>query len=94
DARKGRSKAHDGTGRVAEPAGPVQNHLAPIRRVPPEIIASIISFVIEPRNLCVGYEERHSFIKVRLVCQLWRTTSFSTPSLWRTVELDMTELPV
>jgi F-box-like len=61
---------------------------APIRRIPPEIMAHIFSFAIVNRHRLVGLNGRASFLCIRSVCRLWRATSFSTPSLWRAVGLD------
>ncbi|KAH6906218.1 hypothetical protein BKA70DRAFT_1289186 [Coprinopsis sp. MPI-PUGE-AT-0042] len=54
---------------------------APIRHIPGEILASIIHWAIG---------ERETFLHLRQVSTLWRSTAFSTPLLWRylRVELD------
>ncbi|KAH6906269.1 hypothetical protein BKA70DRAFT_1429694 [Coprinopsis sp. MPI-PUGE-AT-0042] len=62
---------------------------APIRGVPPEIVASIIYFATEGQRKGLGDYERSEFLRLRSVCRLWRITSFSTPSLWRAVEINM-----
>ncbi|KAH6873540.1 hypothetical protein BKA70DRAFT_1577786 [Coprinopsis sp. MPI-PUGE-AT-0042] len=61
--------------------------MAPIRRVPPEVVATIVRYAIMEQHRCLGHEGRLSFLRLRSVCRLWRTTSFSTPSLWRNVTL-------
>ncbi|KAH6908908.1 hypothetical protein BKA70DRAFT_1479607 [Coprinopsis sp. MPI-PUGE-AT-0042] len=56
-----------------------------VRRLPPEIITSIILLSI----LGDAHSERH-LINICSVSRLWRSTAISTPSLWRSpvVELD------
>ncbi|KAH6873522.1 hypothetical protein BKA70DRAFT_1352813, partial [Coprinopsis sp. MPI-PUGE-AT-0042] len=60
-----------------------------VRRISPEVIASIIGFAIQGSNGLLHQEERVFFAQLRSVCRLWRDTSFSTPSLWRAVGLDI-----
>ncbi|KAH6873510.1 hypothetical protein BKA70DRAFT_1170648, partial [Coprinopsis sp. MPI-PUGE-AT-0042] len=63
-----------------------------IRRIPPEVVASIIHFAIKGRDGSLHQKERLFFAQIRSVCRLWRATSFSTPSLWRSVGLDIGEI--
>ncbi|KAH6908898.1 hypothetical protein BKA70DRAFT_1279078, partial [Coprinopsis sp. MPI-PUGE-AT-0042] len=67
--------------------------LSPLRRVPSEVIATIIRFAIQAPSMHVGWVERQDFMHIRSVCRLWRRTAFSTPDLWRSVELESSELP-
>ncbi|KAH6908952.1 hypothetical protein BKA70DRAFT_1479732 [Coprinopsis sp. MPI-PUGE-AT-0042] len=64
--------------------------MGPMRRVPPEVLASIIHFAIAGRCGYVSDKGRAIFLDIRSVCRLWRTTAFSTPSLWRAIERDLT----
>ncbi|KAH6873536.1 hypothetical protein BKA70DRAFT_1413285 [Coprinopsis sp. MPI-PUGE-AT-0042] len=64
--------------------------MTPIRRVPPEVVASIIHFAISTRRGYVGHGGRVTFLQIRSVCRLWRATSFSTPPLWRAIERNTT----
>ncbi|KAH6873546.1 hypothetical protein BKA70DRAFT_1047835, partial [Coprinopsis sp. MPI-PUGE-AT-0042] len=55
---------------------------SPLRRIPPEVIANIITFAISGIG---GYADRlgrQNFQSLRAVCRLWRQTAFSTPHLW------------
>ncbi|KAH6908890.1 hypothetical protein BKA70DRAFT_254516 [Coprinopsis sp. MPI-PUGE-AT-0042] len=57
-----------------------------IRRLPPEIIASIITILLRnvyPTLECPTYRS------IRAVSKLWRRTAMSTPSLWRTLLVDL-----
>ncbi|KAH6873515.1 hypothetical protein BKA70DRAFT_1482680 [Coprinopsis sp. MPI-PUGE-AT-0042] len=62
------------------------------RHIPPEVIAKVIQFAIEGPDGWMYLEQRLSFATMRSVCHLWRETSFSTPSLWRTAGLDMSQI--
>ncbi|KAH6873538.1 hypothetical protein BKA70DRAFT_1450281 [Coprinopsis sp. MPI-PUGE-AT-0042] len=64
--------------------------MGPMRRVPPEVLASIIHFAIAGRCGYVSDKGCAIFLDIRSVCRLWRTTAFSTPSLWRAIERDLT----
>ncbi|KAH6873521.1 hypothetical protein BKA70DRAFT_1450264 [Coprinopsis sp. MPI-PUGE-AT-0042] len=66
--------------------------VAAFRRLPPEVIASIIGASIQGFEGFVHQQERLVFSQLRSVCRLWRETSFSTPSLWRAVGLDMGQI--
>jgi hypothetical protein len=60
-----------------------------LRRIPPEVIARVIEFAILGENGVMEKTGRLFFARIRSVCRLWRQTSFSTPSLWREVGVDM-----
>ncbi|KAH6873511.1 hypothetical protein BKA70DRAFT_1352800 [Coprinopsis sp. MPI-PUGE-AT-0042] len=62
---------------------------AAIRRTSPEILATIIQFALGGPYGLLHHEERVFFAHIRSVCRLWSQTSFSTPSLWRAVGLDI-----
>ncbi|KAH6908923.1 hypothetical protein BKA70DRAFT_1479671 [Coprinopsis sp. MPI-PUGE-AT-0042] len=61
---------------------------APIRRVPPEIIAEVIFFATRCEDGTMGRDERLTFMSMRSVCKLWRETSFSTPALWQDLSIE------
>ncbi|KAH6908954.1 hypothetical protein BKA70DRAFT_1426835 [Coprinopsis sp. MPI-PUGE-AT-0042] len=63
--------------------------MSAIRRVPPGVVGNIILFAIEGKHSCTRGKEHLWFLQLRSVCQLWQTTSFSTPLLWRDVEIDL-----
>ncbi|KAH6873509.1 hypothetical protein BKA70DRAFT_1352798 [Coprinopsis sp. MPI-PUGE-AT-0042] len=58
--------------------------------VPPEIVTSIVKWaLLGPGKLSLmGSYERTFFQTLRSVCRLWRTTLFSTPSLWTGLIVD------
>ncbi|KAH6908910.1 hypothetical protein BKA70DRAFT_1279087 [Coprinopsis sp. MPI-PUGE-AT-0042] len=57
-----------------------------VRRLPPEIVASIISFsVLEG---WADFNERY-LCNACAVSRLWRNTALSTPSLWRFLEISL-----
>ncbi|KAH6873507.1 hypothetical protein BKA70DRAFT_1352796 [Coprinopsis sp. MPI-PUGE-AT-0042] len=62
------------------------------RRIPPEVIAKIIHFAVHGTHGEVHRKQRRYFANIRAVCQLWRKTSFSTPSLWRAIGVDIEHL--
>ncbi|KAH6908949.1 hypothetical protein BKA70DRAFT_1279175 [Coprinopsis sp. MPI-PUGE-AT-0042] len=64
-----------------------------VRCTPPEIIARIIASAISDPKGVVGKAERRIFQHLRSVCRLWRQTAFSTPYLWRSVEVAGDDLP-
>ncbi|KAH6908951.1 hypothetical protein BKA70DRAFT_255147 [Coprinopsis sp. MPI-PUGE-AT-0042] len=67
--------------------------LSALRRTPPEIIARIIAFAISDPKRFVGKAGRRTFQSVSTVCRLWRETAFSTPYLWRSVEVVEEDFP-
>ncbi|KAH6908897.1 hypothetical protein BKA70DRAFT_1279077 [Coprinopsis sp. MPI-PUGE-AT-0042] len=66
----------------------LQRCRAPIRQIPPEIVAQVIYFATRGENGTTGGKERHIFMALRSVCKLWRDMSFSTPVLWRDLLID------
>ncbi|KAH6873514.1 hypothetical protein BKA70DRAFT_282981 [Coprinopsis sp. MPI-PUGE-AT-0042] len=63
--------------------------IAARRRIPPEVIAKVIQFSIGGPDGLMYKEQRNFFATIRSVCRLWHETSFSTPSLWRKVGLEI-----
>jgi F-box-like len=57
--------------------------LSAVRRIPAEVVASIIAFAITGRHGHVEAQGRTTFLVLRRVSRLWRQTAFSTPVLWR-----------
>ncbi|KAH6908955.1 hypothetical protein BKA70DRAFT_1479735 [Coprinopsis sp. MPI-PUGE-AT-0042] len=62
------------------------------RRMPPEVVATIIQFAVQGPYGSLHRKDRLFFAQIRSVCKLWRETSFSTHSLWRAVALDMGQI--
>ncbi|KAH6873513.1 hypothetical protein BKA70DRAFT_1482677 [Coprinopsis sp. MPI-PUGE-AT-0042] len=62
------------------------------RRIPPEVIARVLEFAVEGPDDLMHQTERIFFSQLRSVCRLWRQTSFSTPSLWRGVGVDIGQI--
>lgn len=65
---------------------------APIRRIPPEIVARILMWATSRYNIdCSPLSSRGLayFSGLRRVCRLWRSTVFSTPGLWRNLALHL-----
>ncbi|KAH6906735.1 hypothetical protein BKA70DRAFT_396838 [Coprinopsis sp. MPI-PUGE-AT-0042] len=67
----------------------VTSFRSPIRRLPAEIIASILLYALEPDVLPLNHTGRLQFLAFRSVCSLWRTTAFSTLDLWRALDVDV-----
>ncbi|KAJ7587174.1 hypothetical protein C8J56DRAFT_1051474 [Mycena floridula] len=74
-----------------------QTFMAPIRRLPPELLALIFSFFctvdfwdckpfVSKSNRMTGSLFREPFI-IATVCNHWRSIALSTPSLWSTIML-------
>ncbi|KAH6896296.1 hypothetical protein BKA70DRAFT_757879 [Coprinopsis sp. MPI-PUGE-AT-0042] len=61
------------------------------RRLPPEVIAQILFFSLELDILPLDRPGRLQFTDLRCVSSLWRTTAFTTPSLWRSLSVDVQE---
>ncbi|KAH6908902.1 hypothetical protein BKA70DRAFT_1426781 [Coprinopsis sp. MPI-PUGE-AT-0042] len=66
--------------------------LSPIRRIPPEVVATIIHDGTMNASGCFGEEERLNFSRIRSTCGLWRQTAYSTPALWRGLAVDLDRL--
>ncbi|KAH6908956.1 hypothetical protein BKA70DRAFT_1279184, partial [Coprinopsis sp. MPI-PUGE-AT-0042] len=67
--------------------------LSAIRRIPPEIVARIISLAVTGIGGYAGKKERQQFRNLRAVSRLWRQTAFSTPHLWRSIQLFGNDFP-
>ncbi|KAH6896291.1 hypothetical protein BKA70DRAFT_1529476 [Coprinopsis sp. MPI-PUGE-AT-0042] len=59
------------------------------RRLPPEIIAHVLFFSLGLDILPLDRPGRLRFAELRCVSSLWRTTAFTTPSLWRSLAVDV-----
>jgi F-box-like len=60
------------------------NITAPIRRVPAEVIAMILSAYLS-EYMPLRCDGRYRFIRLRTVCSRWREVAFSTPELWNSL---------
>jgi hypothetical protein len=64
-----------------------RNHLAPIARLPPELLASVFIFY---RNSCYSENPRKLYnlkwLSIAAVCSYWRTTALGTESLWSYID--------
>ncbi|KAH6873531.1 hypothetical protein BKA70DRAFT_1352821, partial [Coprinopsis sp. MPI-PUGE-AT-0042] len=67
--------------------------LSAICRIPPEIVARIISLAVTGIGGYAGKKERQQFRNLRAVSRLWRQTAFSTPHLWRSIQLFGNDFP-
>ncbi|KAI0682391.1 hypothetical protein BC835DRAFT_1400355 [Cytidiella melzeri] len=66
-----------------------QNRLAPINRLPPELLGTIFELLTGPRPRLIfdtEYEEP-GWHQVQLVCRHWRYTAINTPALWSYVHV-------
>jgi F-box-like len=61
----------------------------PIRRVPPEILAKIMHWVLGGPGCFVDQQGRVEFLRLRQVARSWRFTASSTPYLWRFLGIDI-----
>jgi F-box-like len=61
-----------------------------IRRIPPEIIAAIIILMLSGVRVAL---ENRAYASVCSISTLWRQTATSTPSLWRSLSLDLDRVP-
>ncbi|KZV61051.1 hypothetical protein PENSPDRAFT_759660 [Peniophora sp. CONT] len=60
-----------------------QNSLAPIARLPPEILAAILHFLVDKRRqLARGYYDVGHWNATRLVCKRWNDVIVDSPELW------------
>ncbi|KAH6908872.1 hypothetical protein BKA70DRAFT_1562356 [Coprinopsis sp. MPI-PUGE-AT-0042] len=58
-----------------------------LRRLPPEIVATIIKVAVYDLDLSHNREKR--LLDLSTVSKLWRNTALSTPSLWRSLRADL-----
>ncbi|KAH6873502.1 hypothetical protein BKA70DRAFT_282952 [Coprinopsis sp. MPI-PUGE-AT-0042] len=61
--------------------------LPPLRRVPAEVVATILAFALQTPDGLLSLSERRRFRDYRRISKLWRATALSTPSLWRGVSI-------
>ncbi|KAL0069607.1 hypothetical protein AAF712_003265 [Marasmius tenuissimus] len=61
--------------------------LAPIHRMPPEVLAEIFDFCCEEDFICT--DEDPTMITMTQVCGRWRQIGFATPRLWSTIRLEI-----
>ncbi|KDQ27363.1 hypothetical protein PLEOSDRAFT_1026266, partial [Pleurotus ostreatus PC15] len=63
--------------------------LAPIRRIPPEILAEIFVATIDDTTLCdpLDYDEMPWLLG--RVCHSWRMVTESTPKLWSRIRVEL-----
>ncbi|KAJ7649066.1 hypothetical protein DFH06DRAFT_996807, partial [Mycena polygramma] len=72
--------------------------LSPIRRVPPEILGEIFSFIVHATfyfndiNRVKLLASRHAPWLLARVCRHWSAVALATPSLWSMVSLDLASL--
>ena len=62
-----------------------RNALAPISRLPPEIIANIFIFLSQPADcvqILAGEEQDLAWLRISQVCHRWREIALSHPRLW------------
>ncbi|TFK26824.1 hypothetical protein FA15DRAFT_546492, partial [Coprinopsis marcescibilis] len=55
--------------------------IAPLRRLPPELIAEIFKACL-PEDGILDQAARSQFMQLRCVSRLWRVVAFSATSLW------------
>ncbi|THU85419.1 hypothetical protein K435DRAFT_602959, partial [Dendrothele bispora CBS 962.96] len=69
--------------------------LAPVRKLPPEILTSIFSFCIGEYGLAITKRGDGSLkivastLRLAQVCTFWRNTVFSCSSLWSGLRVDL-----
>ncbi|KAH6874615.1 hypothetical protein BKA70DRAFT_1349984 [Coprinopsis sp. MPI-PUGE-AT-0042] len=66
---------------------------APMRRLPPEILAMVMHWSNGGPGSFVGREERMQFLRVRQVSRMWRQTALYTPYLWRFLSINVGDDP-
>jgi hypothetical protein len=59
--------------------------LSPLRRIPAEVIATILGFALQTTDGLLCVSERRQFKHYRDVSRLWRLTAFSSPNYIPTV---------
>ena len=62
---------------------------APIDNLPAELIAQIILHALFDSVMALGGVGRKDFTNYRLVCKHWRSTAFTTPELWKSLEINV-----
>ncbi|KAH6896297.1 hypothetical protein BKA70DRAFT_1316840 [Coprinopsis sp. MPI-PUGE-AT-0042] len=60
-----------------------------VRRLPAELIARIMYLSLQLHQRELGDEGRQLFRTLRSVSSLWRSTALTTPTLWRSLEVDL-----
>ncbi|KAH6908925.1 hypothetical protein BKA70DRAFT_1426804 [Coprinopsis sp. MPI-PUGE-AT-0042] len=69
----------------------LRSSVSAVRRLPAEIIASIIQLAVNNGASDRFGGEKAAFMVLRCVSKVWRRTAFSTPSLWKNVNLALSE---
>ncbi|KAF5353505.1 hypothetical protein D9756_007970 [Leucocoprinus leucothites] len=71
--------------------GPSTPNLIHINTLPPELLAHIFGYLLQPAPEPFPFPipgSFHHWEAVTQVCRYWRTTALSTPSLWRTIHIN------
>ncbi|KAF9074109.1 hypothetical protein BDP27DRAFT_1476778 [Rhodocollybia butyracea] len=70
--------------------------LSPIRRLPPELLTKIFTFIVEENPMTFGdYSPgtRLNALRISHVCCWWHTLVVSQPSLWSFIRVDIRNIP-
>ncbi|KAK7029677.1 hypothetical protein VNI00_014375 [Paramarasmius palmivorus] len=62
--------------------------LAPVHRMPPEILSYIFSFCCQQAVLIPGVQARPPLVSLSFICHRWRDTILSIPSLWSVLDIN------
>ncbi|TFK40354.1 hypothetical protein BDQ12DRAFT_680803 [Crucibulum laeve] len=65
----------------------LQSLLAPIRRLPPELLSEIFLHCVQPCDQFVKPSPKEAPMLLGQICASWRTLALSTPRLWSSLEL-------
>ncbi|KAH6906960.1 hypothetical protein BKA70DRAFT_1285926, partial [Coprinopsis sp. MPI-PUGE-AT-0042] len=80
----------DDGARLGKGSSSMEALLAPIEKLPNELITSIFRGTIQ-RPAVMGQDDRQTLNSIRRVCKRWDAVATSTPPLWRSLEIDMME---
>ncbi|KAH6908871.1 hypothetical protein BKA70DRAFT_1400388 [Coprinopsis sp. MPI-PUGE-AT-0042] len=58
-----------------------------VRRLPPEIVATIMKIAVGDIDL--GHNREQRLLDLSAISKLWRSTALSTPSLWRSLRVEL-----
>ncbi|KAH6908893.1 hypothetical protein BKA70DRAFT_1562373 [Coprinopsis sp. MPI-PUGE-AT-0042] len=61
----------------------------PILRLPAELTSSLMRLVLGNRHGLFGKIQRQRFLVLRQVCRAWRAVAYSTPDLWRRLDIEI-----